>query len=51
MTKPNNEKADAFASAFSYEMEDWMKRSYCLLQVIRYPLNVNKHPGFLLKKY
>ena len=33
-----------------YEMEDWMKRSYCLLQDLRYPPIVNKVVGKMLKK-
>ena len=39
------------ASAFPYEMEDWMKRSYCLLQELSYPTFVNKDMDKSLKKY
>ena len=35
---------------FLYEMEDWMKRSYCLLQELRYPSDVNKDLHKMLKK-
>ena len=35
---------------FLYEMEDWMKRSYCLLQGLRYASDVNKVMGEMLKK-
>ena len=36
---------------FLYEMEDWMKRSYCLLPILRYPLYVNKVLHEMLKKF
>ncbi len=36
---------------FLYEMEDWMKRSYCLLQKLRYPAYVNKVLHKILKKF
>ena len=36
---------------FLYEMEDWMKRSYCLLQDLRYPPYVNKVLHEMLRKF